>query len=84
MKTIGLKSKTNASARGFYILVRFFAVRCKAVSSNDRLNIGHVKKVDTRRLISFLSLNLNFVLTNSASAQFSHLKQIKQIGAIVK
>ena len=56
-KTMSLMSKNNASARAFYYwhyLVHFFAVPCKATTSNDQIT-GFVENVNIERF-SFLFL----------------------------
>ena len=54
-KTIGSRSKNNRSARAFYILVHFFAVRGKTATRNDHIK-GLLGNVNARRwLFHFLS-----------------------------
>ena len=79
-KTIGLISK---SARASCIFKHFFAALCKTTTSNDQIQ-GLKENVSTRRLIFFSLSELNTVPTSSAHSQFSHIRQIKQVGINTK
>ena len=72
-------SENNAYVRAFYVLVHFFAVPCKTITSNDQI-IGFVENVNTRRL----NLNGKAIPSNSAPGKSSHIKQTKQIGTTAK
>ena len=62
-------------ARAFYILVHFFAVRCKTTTSNDQI-IGFVENMNTQHLLFLLLFELE-------SRPSSHVRQTKDIGTTV-
>ena len=61
----------------------FLCRSLQTTTSNDQIQ-GLKENVSTRRLIFFSLSELNTVPTNSAHSQFSHIRQIKQVGINTK